>query len=415
MIVEDKSGIIGPSEKEIQEFNNPAIKPKKAKSPLSGKIGRVISSFIAGIGGGLLIPTVESPMPQIQAIDSSQSDNTQFLASQGIAIQERKAEASSSLIRNEASNGPLHIDLEVLNLMDRNIRESGLSSVIGGIIVRDMNDPIFTPSEIYGPLISGKGLNKFSAGVVMEKNKDGIYELNIYIANTVTSSQTVLHEIGHLPDWIVYLKKYPNNLPEGIKKLDLGSKEIEDVYHNRFIEYLQQIPSGELKPFSAPYEKQIVMGKSIELGSRFWPNFLTNINGLDNAYKFAIPRSKLTEVASKTKPGLSKMALDWYIQNLEQEEAKGKKRITEDSFSEETWGRFLFLSYYQNKEMLRKQFPDQFNDIERDILNTESRCRMEEWADIWALRVLNRENAVKIDKQTVEAQEKIISLLTAAR
>lgn len=346
---------------------------------------------------------------QIKDFNASRQPTGLMVTSEGLVSQNK------SLIRNETPTGKINIDPKVLNLMEKTITESGLENVIHGVIVRDLNDPIFKASadSPYGKIISQNGLARSSALIKMDFDSEkNVYVLNIYLANTAIGEQIVRHELGHALDFIRYLRQYPNELSDYINGDGFPDSLFENYYHERFKNYMPAIPSDGLAPFISIFEAQIVMGKSMKLGETLWPNFLASLKApIDGMTPWYIPKDKLPEAINQLENGIYKDAVEWFIKGLDEETKQGKIRTTGNGFSEETLGKYLMYLYYFNPDKLKAEFPDQFSLIEKETLATEAVSRGEEWAEISALRNSDRNKAFATDPETVTAQERLIKLL----
>lgn len=121
------------------------------------KIGRV------GLLAGLIFNTgsknTEKPFIEINTDQKANSEKFQDNSSIGceivatpgretyapISVLDDKNQLENCLtpIKNETTAGKLNINPEILNLMEENIKASGLEGAVNKIIIRDYNDPIF--------------------------------------------------------------------------------------------------------------------------------------------------------------------------------------------------------------------------------------------------------------------------------
>jgi len=342
--------------------------------------------------------TLEVSRTQAEAPKTSIVPSEEALETKESVSQEKKA----VIIKNETGSAEMLIDQEILNLMENEIRNSGLSLLIRMVVIRNMTDEVFKfPSE-YGELISTKGLKKPLAVIVGLGSPEGP---TIFLSDEPSMTKgLVLHELGHVAD------PYKN------RNIEFAIPEFEkDYFKNHYLKYFESISRGELEPYLSADEKQIVVGRTIGLGGDLWEMFLNklpnpaeNINGATHWY---IPDEKLRELADKLPSwSIQKMAVEWRIKELERLKKEGS-RPDFNGFESQTWGTFLIREYYKDPERFKNVWPDLYPMVKKTAEETFISCRTEMWAELWRVRVLDREEAVKTYPEGVAAQERVIEYL----
>jgi len=308
-------------------------------------------------------------------------------------------------ILNESGQEQINIPQETLDFIKTQITESGLAQIVKKVAIKTLNDPVFdqTQDTGYPRLITIGGLNRPTAlAVGFDHPENGI---TLYLANTNIEKATAAHELGHAGD------------PRLNKAINFDTKDFDNGYFaNHYLKYLDSILSDEptLEPYLFSYEKQIVMGISANLGEKSWKKFADFLpnppDGIKDKKPF-ISDDKLQEITASLPEGsIQRKALEWRINELSRLKANGKKPL-DNGFSYETWGKFLQQLCFRNPKAIENVDPTLFNEVMKVSTNTFWIARYEVWADLWAERVLNPENAKKLYPLGVLTQEQVIEFL----